>query len=604
MTLRARLTLAFLAVVLGPVLLGTVFVGTTVTAMNRSRASEGLDRAEHGVRAAVDALCGQLRAVAVLVDRPAVARRAVAQGLAGAVRLEDPAGNPVGTSDGAPPQPWALCGEPAGTGPYAALAARVQLRDGAGVLLGYAYAARPIDDALLAQLTSAAGGAQVSLGPVPDGGYRRMLAGPLPLAVSVPAPGPGALLPVLVTVVLLAAGGAVVIASWLARGTTRPLAELAVAVERVGEGDLTVRVPVRGRDEVGRLATRFNRMTRELQGYVAALTASRDQLRGHLGVLGDTLSSTHDLDRILEVILQTACAATGAVSGVVLLLSDGVLTGADVRVPLGDGLVGSVALSGVARRGRVDRDGPVLAPGEPACRTYMAVPFSAPDSVRGVLALYDRLGEDEFDDTDLVTLRTFAGQAAIAVENVRVHQEAQRLSHTDPLTGLYNYRSLTDSLRREVERANRFGHRLCVLALDLDRFKDVNDSYGHAAGDAVLVEFAKRVRAVIREVDLAFRQGGEEFVVILPETDGPGGVTVAQRLGAAIRSAPVVVPPISVPVSVSIGIAVFPEHGSSGPAVLEIADQALYAAKAAGRNTYRLAGASGGPQGAPPAAGR
>jgi diguanylate cyclase (GGDEF)-like protein len=348
-------------------------------------------------------------------------------------------------------------------------------------------------------------------------------------------------------------------------------------------------------------------MTRELQSYVAAVTASRDQLRGHLAVLGDTLAGTHDLDRILDVIVQTACAATGASSGAVLLHADGVLRGTGVEVALGEGLVGSVALTGVACMGRVSRDGPALAPGEPSCRTYMAVPFQAPDSVRGVLALYDRLGDDEFDDEDLVTLRTFAGQAAVAVQNVRLHEEARLLSHTDPLTGLYNRRTLTESLRREVERASRFGHTLCVLALDLDRFKEVNDSYGHAGGDAVLVEFARRVRAVIREVDLAFRSGGEEFVVLLPETDAAGGVTVAQRLAAAIRGTPVPAGSRAIPVTVSIGIAVFPEHGSGGRAVLEIADQALYAAKAAGRDTFRLAGtsgASGGPQPAAPAAGR
>jgi two-component system, cell cycle response regulator len=608
LTLRARLTLAFLAVVLGPVLLGTVFVATTVTAVNQGRANEVLDRAGRGVRAALDADCEQLRAVAVLGDRPEAARRAVRQGLAGAVRLEDASGNPVGTGDGAPPYPWALCGTPAGGGPYTALAARVELRSATGTLLGFAYAVRAVDGALLAQLRSAASGAEVSYLSGGPGRWRRV-AGPLPLVVSVPAPEPGALVPLLALVALLAMVAAVVVASWLARGTTRPLAELAVAVERVGRGDLTVRVPVRGHDEVGRLATRFNAMTRELQSYVAAVTASRDQLRGHLAVLGDTLAGTHDLDRILDVIVQTACAATGAASGAVLLHADGVVRGPGVEVPLGDGLVGSVALTGVACRGRVERDGPVLAPGEATCRTYMAVPFRAPESVRGVLALYDRLGDDEFDDEDLVTLRTFAGQAAVAVQNVRLHEEARRLSHTDPLTGLYNRRTLTESLRREVERASRFGHTLCVLALDLDRFKEVNDSYGHAGGDAVLVEFARRVRGVIREVDLAFRSGGEEFVVLLPETDAAGGAIVAQRLGAAIRGTPVSAASRAIPVTVSIGIAVFPQHGSGGRAVLEIADQALYAAKAAGRDTFRLAGsvssgASGGPQPAAPAAGR
>src|SRR5262249_18830666 len=155
--------------------------------------------------------------------------------------------------------------------------------------------------------------------------------------------------------VLCAGIVAVSVAWWLARSTTRPLTELAYAVERVADGDLTARVPVRSHDEVGRLGSTFNRMTRELQGYVQGLTASRDQLRGQLGVLGDTLSSTHDLHRILQVILQTAMAATGAQRGVVLLVEpvSGALIGqvgeglsgvdvAELRVRLGEGLLGTV----------------------------------------------------------------------------------------------------------------------------------------------------------------------------------------------------------------------------------------------------------------------
>jgi diguanylate cyclase (GGDEF)-like protein len=210
------------------------------------------------------------------------------------------------------------------------------------------------------------------------------------------------------------------------------------------------------------------------------------------------------------------------------------------------------------------------------------------------LALYDRLGSDEFDDADLITLRTFAGQAAIAVDNVRVHQEAQRLSLTDPLTGLWNYRYLRESIRREVERASRFGRMLAVLALDLDRFKEVNDTYGHTAGDAVLVEFARRVSGVVREVDLAFRQGGEEFVVLLPETDADGAAIVARRIGAAVRDDTFDIDGTAdIAVTVSIGIAVFPGHAATAQAVLNAADGALYAAKAAGRDGFRVA--PGGP---------
>jgi diguanylate cyclase (GGDEF)-like protein len=234
----------------------------------------------------------------------------------------------------------------------------------------------------------------------------------------------------------------------------------------------------------------------------------------------------------------------------------------------------------------------------------VAVPICGPAEdggrpvVLGVLALYDRLGADDFDDADLETLRTFAGQAGIAVHNVRLHEEAQRLSLTDPLTGLWNYRYLQQSVRREVERASRFGRMLSVLALDLDHFKEVNDTYGHTAGDAVLAEFAGRVKGCLREVDLAFRQGGEEFVVLLPETDAYGGATAAERLGAAVRASGVPIKGRLVPISVSIGIAVYPDHGVTAAQVLEAADDALYAAKAAGRDTYRLAAGVTTPPGA------
>ncbi|MGY0003407.1 diguanylate cyclase [Micromonospora sp. I033] len=694
MTLRGRLTAAFLTVVLGPVLLGAVFVGSTLSAVDRGRAAERLGVAAAGVRTSVDALCQQLRAaadaVALVADpaaRPRAADQVVGRGVAAGVRIADAAGRTSYATLGVPAGPWQDCAADATTGPVRALAARVRLRDPAGADLGTVAAAQPVDPAFVARL-AAVTGVGVTLLDDPgrithttedrevraavlaaareadgervtgtaDGRYVRRVGPspgqPLPLVLSAPGERPPGLYAALVGAVVLAALLAVLAAWRLARVTTRPLVQLAGAVDRVARGDLTARVPVGSRDEIGRLASAFNRMTRETGSYVAALTSSRDQLRGHLAVLGDTLASTHDLQRILRVILHSAIAATGARAGAVLLVDgDGVLVGqcvegldgrwpteeradpATLRVPVGAGVVGTVAATGEPLRGRWE---PADAPtGEPSCETYVAVPFAAPRGAEprgdpdrpghppadgdsagsdgsgsarpaprrdpepssgalGVLALYDRLGADEFDDDDLVTLRTFAGHAAVAVENVRVHEEAQRLSLTDPLTGLWNYRYLREAIRREVERANRFGRMLSVLALDLDRFKDVNDTWGHAAGDAVLVEFARRVRGEIREVDLAFRQGGEEFVVLLPETDARGATIVAERLGAVVRENPVPVEghagePIRVRVTVSIGIAVYPDHAAGGQQVLDAADDALYAAKAAGRDGYRLA---------------
>ena len=252
----------------------------------------------------------------------------------------------------------------------------------------------------------------------------------------------------------------------------------------------------------------------------------------------------------------------------------------------------------------------------------------------GVLALYDRIGGGDFDEADLRTVCTFARQAAVAVDNVRRHDEAQRLSHTDSLTGLYNYRHLQDTIGREINRSARFGHSMCVLVLDLDRFKEVNDTYGHAAGDAVLAEFARRISRVIRGVDLAFRIGGEEFVLLLPETVAAGGEVLAKRLGSAIRDRPMTVPDafratadlmtVEMPLVTRAGVDTASNAGPAtaerplpcrpatsrtsrsrcrsasrcspitatlAPDVLEAADAALYAAKSAGRDTYRIAAA-------------
>ncbi|WFE50410.1 diguanylate cyclase [Micromonospora sp. WMMD1155] len=711
MTLRGRLTAAFLVVVLGPVLLGALFVAATVAAVDRSRSTERLAVAASAVRTSVDALCQQLRAtadaVALTADPAVAAAQLVGRGLAAAVLITDVSGTVSYVSPGAPAAPWRDCSGPTGretdgpaggetngpaggetdgpaggetdgpaggetdgpangsAGPVRALAAQVDLRDRSGTLLGTVTAAQLVDPAFVARLAAVTGVAVTLLDSgasaarvthttesrevrdavlaaasavdgervteTSEGRYVRRIgpsdSQPLPLVLSVPSERPPGLHATLVGVVVLA-GLLAVLSAWrLARVTTRPLVELAGAVDRVAHGDLTARVPVRSRDELGRLAAAFNRMTRETGSYVAALTSNRDQLRGHLGVLGDTLASTHDLQRILRVILHSAIGATGARAGAVLLVeAGGVLVaqcteGLDgrwpeddpdgpstLRVPVGVGVVGAVAATGEPQRGRMEAaDAPS---GEPRCRTYVAVPFAAPTggaatpsasasptdeagaaAALGVLALYDRLGADEFDDDDLVTLRTFAGHAAVAVDNVRVHEEAQRLSLTDPLTGLWNYRYLRESIRREVERASRFGRMLSILALDLDRFKDVNDTYGHAAGDTVLAEFARRVRGEIREVDLAFRQGGEEFVLLLPETDARGAAIVAERLGAVVRETPIAVEADAGPVlvTVSVGIAVYPDNGSTGREVLEAADDALYAAKAAGRDTYRVA---------------
>jgi two-component system cell cycle response regulator len=461
-----------------------------------------------------------------------------------------------------------------------------------------------------------------------DGSLVAPLAGPGTDTVLVSAPPVSVLLPVLVLalVALLALAGAVAAARFLARRFTRPLLSLADAASRVAAGDLTVRIPVTDHDDVGLLAEAFNAMTLSLRGHVGELQASRDEQRRNLARFGDTLSQTHNLPAILDAILDTAMQSVRAAGGALFLTSadsrylyltagrglEGRLGeppgDGDARKRVrfgGDGVTGRVAATGQDLRAVTgSRPGQVqLAEDEPAAACVLSVPLRSGGRVTGVLNLYDRTDGREFDDGDLTTIRTFAGQAAAAIENVLLHHETQRLSVTDGLTGLWNYRYLSTALTREVERASRFGRPLAVLFLDLDRFKNVNDVHGHQRGDAVLLELAGRVRSVVREVDVVARYGGEELVLLLPETDVEGATQLAERIWTEIRRRPFGgLGEAPIPVTTSVGIAVFPVHGQSAMELLRAADSALFRAKDGGRDCWRVAGADD-PDGALSAAG-
>jgi diguanylate cyclase (GGDEF)-like protein len=160
--------------------------------------------------------------------------------------------------------------------------------------------------------------------------------------------------------------------------------------------------------------------------------------------------------------------------------------------------------------------------------------------------------------------------------------DLDRISRTDVLTDLYNRRHLEEELVRHHVDARRHNDPLCVLLLDIDHFKHVNDTYGHPSGDVVLVMFADRLRAQLRGGDIAGRWGGEEFLVLLPRTDLAGAMVVAERIRHATEATPVVASGRDISVTVSGGCALGP--GNSTEEMVHAADSRLYAAKAAGRN--------------------
>jgi len=266
----------------------------------------------------------------------------------------------------------------------------------------------------------------------------------------------------------------------------------------------------------------------------------------------------------------------------------------NVRLQMGEGIAGWVAKNGEMRivpdaskdphfNGRVDQAT------KWTTRTIICVPLRFKLRVLGVIELVN-VDLERFKEQELFFLQSLCDYAAIAIGNARWVEKIQELTITDDCTGLYNARHLYKTLETEVYRSARFGYEFSVLFIDLDYFKVVNDTHGHLIGSKLLAEIGYLIKAQLRLIDFAFRYGGDEFVVVLPQTSKDQALVVARRLRDGLRSSTFCREEgLELSIRASIGVATYPHDGRTAHDVIRQADGMMYMVKNATRDNIGVA---------------
>jgi eukaryotic-like serine/threonine-protein kinase len=315
-----------------------------------------------------------------------------------------------------------------------------------------------------------------------------------------------------------------------------------------------------------------------------------------------TLAPLHDIPTIAQVIERELTRLIDY-HALRLFLVEGqtlvplVSSGADIsmlQVRIGDGIAGWIAAHGrsVLVGNTLEDSRVTQIPGTPRrAESMIGSPLNYEGRVQGVMTL-TKLGSEQFDANDQRLLSIIAGQVAIVFDRARLYGELIKDAMTDPLTGLANRRYLNERLKEERSRALRTGQGLAAIMLDIDRFKRVNDHFGHDAGDVVLRHLAEVIASVVRVEDIVARYGGEEFCVLVPEIPESEADGVAERVRAAIAGTRLPEEAGVAQVTVSVGVAhLAPDDDADS--LFTRADHAMYAGKRQGGNMVWIADADG-----------
>jgi two-component system cell cycle response regulator len=222
--------------------------------------------------------------------------------------------------------------------------------------------------------------------------------------------------------------------------------------------------------------------------------------------------------------------------------------------------------------------------------SMIIIPLQVKAGFEGAIVIFGKLGQAETLDYDHGTAHFIADQVLMSFQNTIGYQEARHLMFVDDLTNLFNTRYLDHALQTEIKRARRYKKHLSLLFVDLDFFKEVNDNFGHLAGSKVLIDMAAVLKSCLREIDIVTRYGGDEFIVILIETDRPGAQVVAERIRTATEKHPFRIREgTTLHLTCCVGIATFPEDADNKTDLIYLADKAMYRGKETTRNVVYAA---------------
>jgi diguanylate cyclase (GGDEF)-like protein len=320
-----------------------------------------------------------------------------------------------------------------------------------------------------------------------------------------------------------------------------------------------------------------------------------------------TLTSSLDLDHVLQAIMQQMARAFHPESWALLMMdpvlqelrftagSESVLGGKqELRVPVGEGILGWVAQHGeplVITNARDDpRTRTISIAGERPLETLVCMPLRARSQVHGVIQLAN-CDLDDMQEQEMFFLHALCDYAAIAIQNSRYAEEIRKLTITDDCTGLYNSRHLYQTLGETLEHWGRKKQPVSLVFFDLDRFKQVNDTYGHLVGSKLLAEVGNVVRNNIGPLGAAYRYGGDEFIVLLPGMGKAQSVRTAQHLLEMLHQTPFLAElGQGLHLKASFGVATAPEDAQDLHGIIRAADAAMYRIKNSTRDSVGAAG--------------